>query len=86
MPDFYYSFSYSRDVMALHLLLVDGVLGHHELLLTAEVSAALSHSASRRNANVDGEEYGDGRTPNASRRHRLLSPVLSPRPPPRPLN
>ena len=46
--------------MALHLLLVDGVLEYHELLSTAEVSATLSQSTRRRNANVDGEERGNG--------------------------
>ena len=35
------SCSYSRDVMALQLLLVDRVLDYHDLFLTAEVGAAL---------------------------------------------
>ena len=60
--------------MALHLLLVDSVLGYHELLPTAEVSATLSQPASPRNVHVDGEEYGDGRAQIESPAHRLRHP------------
>ena len=72
---------YSRDVMALQLLLVDGVLDYHDLLPTAEVGAALPPPPiGRRQEQIQSKE---GVYPNAQPAHRrcILSPVLSPRPP-----
>ena len=57
------SCSYSRDVMALQLLLVDRVLDYHDLFLTAEVGAALSPPPTdRRHEQIQSKE---GVYPNA---------------------